>query len=182
MQVISLDCEANGLGGQAFAAAATLTDDHGEAAVWEARCPIPGQVDPWVAENVLPALAGMPETVDTYRDLTLSWRAWFTQVRAAWPDVIVIGHVVWPVEAAFLRDAHSDDLFAGPYPLLDVAPLLLAAGHDPTSVDSYLDRWGLPKPDGSPHHPLYDARAAETAFRHLMTAAQRARMAYRVES
>lgn len=188
MKVISLDCETNGLGGQAFAVAAVLTDDNGrEVDTWEARCPIAGPVDEWVTENVLPALDDMPETVDSYEGLLAGWRVWFAgrhrgrgyeaaAAKAARHEAVVIGHVVWPVEAKFLRDAHADDLFTGPFPLLDVAPLLLAAGHDPTSVDTYLDRHGLPKPDGSPHHPLYDARAAVTAFRHLMAGFQRARM------
>jgi hypothetical protein len=121
----------------------------------------------------------------------VGWREWFTgahrgrvgyeaaAARAARHDANVIGHVVWPVEAQLLRGAHVKDLFAGPYPLLDVAPLLLAAGHVPTSVDAYLEANGLPRPAGSPHHPLYDARAAETAFRHLMIGLQWAPTAHR---
>lgn len=168
MKIISLDCETNGLGGLAFAVAAVLTDKLGQAAIWTGRSPISGEVDGWVAANVLPAITDMSENLADYDALVKGWRAWYGQVRAAWPDVLVIGHVVWPVEARFLWDAHQDEPFSGPYPLLDVAPLLLAAGHDPTSVDGYLDANGLPKPLGSPHHPLYDARAAEIAFRHLM--------------
>lgn len=168
MKVISLDCETNGLGGLAFAAAAVLTDDVGQAAVWTGRCPIVGEVDEWVARNVLPAITDMPETVAAYEDLLTGWRDWYAQVRAAWPDVRVIGHVVWPVEARFLWDAHQGDLFAAPYPLLDVAGALDHAGCDPTSVDKYLDAHDLPRPPGSPHHPLYDACATVTAYRHLM--------------
>jgi hypothetical protein len=168
VNILSLDCETNGLGGQAFAAAATLTDDTGhEIDTWQARCPIDGNIDPWVADNVLSALNGMPETLASYSELLDWWRITYAHTRSRFPDVLVVGHVIWPVEARFLRDAHDADLFAGPYPLLDVAPLLLAGGHDPTSVDGYLDACGLPKPEGSPHHPLYDARAATTAFRHL---------------
>jgi hypothetical protein len=166
VKVISLDCESNGLGGRVFAAAATLTDDGGrDLDVWQARCPIDGPVNEWVAVNVLPALAGMPETVHHYDGMLGDWRRWYAPLR---DEATVVGHVVWPVETTFLRNAHAADLFAGPYPLLDVAPLLLAAGHDPTSVDAYLGAHGLPRPEGSPHHPLYDARAAEAAFRHLI--------------
>jgi len=110
----------------------------------------------------------MPETAKDYRGLQLAWLSFFDDVRDRFPDALVIGHVVWPVEARFLADAHVADLFTGPYPLLDVAPLLLAADQDPTSIDSYLAAHELPIPDGSPHHPLYDARAAATAFRHLI--------------
>lgn len=174
MRVISLDCETNGLGGQAFAAAAVLTDDDGrEVGRWEARCPIAGPVNDWVAANVLPAIEGLPETHGSYGDLLAAWRDWYGERR---DGTAVIGHVVWPVEAKFLRDAHADDLFAGPYPLIDVAPMLLLAGLDPTSVDGCLDRWGLGKPDGSPHHPLYDARAAATAFYAVGKWVRRSRM------
>jgi hypothetical protein len=168
VKVISLDCESNGLGGQVFAAAATLTDDGREVGRWTARCPIDGAVDPWVAANVLPALRGMPESQPCYDGLLYGWESRWRRWKGLHPDAVMIVHVAWPVEARFLRDAHADDLFAGPYPIIDVAPLLLAAGHDPRSVDAYLDAHGLAKPDGSPHHPLYDARAAEAAFRHLM--------------
>lgn len=169
MRVISLDCETNGLGGQAFAVAATLTDDNGnEVSTWVARCPINGPVNDWVAANVLPAIDDLPETCGSYGDLLAGWRDWYGERR---DGATVIGHVVWPVEAKFLRDAHADDLFTGPYPLIDVASMLLMAGQDPTSVDSYLERNGLPKPDGSPHHPLYDVRAAATVFHALRSAA-----------
>jgi len=165
MKVISLDCESNGLGGKAFAVAAILTDESGEVDRWVARSPITGPVDGWVAENVIPALADLDETCNGYNDLAIGWRDFFGQHREA---ATVIAHIPWPVEARFLRYAHEADLFAGPYPLIDVAPLLLAAAHDPTSVDTFLSAHNLPKPTGSPHHPLYDAQAAETAFRHLM--------------
>jgi len=166
MKIISLDCESNGLGGLAFAAAAVLTDPTGgEVETWTVRCPISGPVDPWVAANVLPALGDLGETHHAYDDMLDAWWTWYAGRREG---AVVVTHVPWPVEARFLLGAHHGDLFAGPYPLLDVAPLLLAAGHDPTSVDGYLDAVGLPKPPGSPHHPLYDARAAERAFRHLI--------------
>jgi hypothetical protein len=168
MNVISLDCESNGLGGRAFAAAAVLTDESGELDRWEDRCPIDGPVDSWVSANVLPALAGMPETSAGYGDLLHGWRGFYSYARAQLPHVLVVVHVLWPVEARFLLDAHADQPGAGPYPIDDVAGYLRAAGRDPTSVDRYLAAHGLPKPEGSPHHPLYDARAAERAFRHLM--------------
>lgn len=168
MKVISLDCESNGLGGQVFAAAAVFTDDDGRRLdVWQARCPIDGPINEWVAENVLPALTGMIANAVNYEDLLDRWCSRWRHWKTRHPEAVMTVHVAWPVETRFLLDAFADP-FAGPYPIHDVAPLLLAAGHDPTSVDAYLDTHGLPKPDGSPHHPLYDALATETAFRHLM--------------
>jgi hypothetical protein len=171
MKIISLDCESNGLGGRTFAAAAVFTDDDGrDLDVWAARCPIDQPVNEWVATHVLPPLASMTTNAIDYGDLLDRWTSRWRHWRTFYPDAMLVTHIPWPVEAGFLRDAHADDLFAGPYPVVDVAPLLLAAGHDPTSVDGYLAAHGLPAPDGSPHHPLYDARAAERAFRHLIDA------------
>jgi hypothetical protein len=172
VKVISLDCETNGLGGRAFCVAAILSDDSGELESWTARSPICGEVNGWVAEHVLPALTDVPEDHSNYWRLVVRWQEWYAKVREQHPDVLVLAHVAWPVETTFLRDAHAENLFAGPYPLIDVAPLLLAAGHDPTSVDNYLVAHGLPKPEGSPHHPLYDARATGRAFRHLVDRAR----------
>jgi hypothetical protein len=119
VKVISLDCETNGLGGTPFAVAAILTDDTGtEVEQLTMRCPIDGPVEPWVEENVLPALADMPINVRNYAGVLDVWLAWYRPLR---DDTTVIGHVVWPVETTFLRTAHSENLFDGPYPLIDVA-------------------------------------------------------------
>ncbi len=111
----------------------------------------------------------MPENAVDYDDLLNGWASRWRHWRRYHPDAVLVVHVLWPVEARFLLDAHADDPGAGPYPIHDVAALLRPAGHDPTSVDAYLAAHDLPRPDGSPHHPLYDARAAERAYRHLTT-------------
>jgi hypothetical protein len=76
----------------------------------------------------------------------------------------VVTHIPWPVEARFLWSAHQRTPFSGPYPLIDVASMLHGLGLDPTSVDGYLKVARIARPDGSPHHPLYDARAAGLAY------------------
>lgn len=167
--VISLDCEANGLHGMIFAAAATVYRNGVEVCHWQERCRLhPGNkpVDPWVAANVLPAIETMRVTVRYYDKILVRWREFY----GAYPEALVVAHVPWPVEARFLWDAHKAVPFSGPFPLLDVASMLAARGFDPTSVDGYLRDHGLPLPDGSPHHPLYDCRAAATAYFHLIGA------------
>lgn len=161
--IISLDCEANGLHGQAFAAAASVWVDGQEIETWEARCPIVGDVNPWVAENVLPAIADMPENAVDYQDLLARWRLIFPGSHLR-DDTLILAHIPWPVEARFLWDAHSAIPFSGPYPLLDVAAMLHAHALNPLSVDDFLTSSGIPLPPGSPHHPLYDARAAASAY------------------
>jgi hypothetical protein len=165
--IISLDCEANGLHGQIFAFAATIHEDGEEVLDWQARCPIFGPVDPWVAENVLPALANMPETGSHYSDLIGEWRSLY-EARDR-ESTLVIAHVAWPIEARFLWDAHSAMPFSGPFPLIDVASMLHQAGEDPTSVDDYLVKRSIPLPTGTAHHPLYDCRAAALAYFELAT-------------
>lgn len=160
--IISLDLEANGLHGQIFAAAVTCYEAGREVNHWWARCPIDGPVAPWVADHVLPALADMPVTVASYTHLLTEWRLVFDAHDRA--DTLVIAHIPWPIEARFLWDAHHADEFSGPYPLIDVASMLHQAGEDPRSVDDYLRARGIPLPAGTPHHPLYDCRAAAAVY------------------
>lgn len=168
-RVISIDAESNGLGGRAFAVALTLSDAQVELAHVVHRCPI-GELatDLWVTTNVLPALTDVPINLDTYgqllNEIELQIAAWGGR------GVPIIAHVAWPVEARLLLDVYSGDrIQGGPYPLIDVASMLLAKGHDPLTVDGYLNAQGVSAPEGSPHHPLYDARAAERCYRHLLT-------------
>lgn len=166
--VISLDCEANGLHGQVFAVAAAIYEDGRAAGAWQRRCPIGGSVDPWVAENVLPGLTDMPVLCGSYPGLLAAWLAFVGAYDLR--STLVVTHVPWPVEARFLWDAHGAEPFSGPYPLVDVASMLLAHREAPRSVDAYLDQMGIVRPVGSPHHPLYDARAAALAYFHLIGA------------
>lgn len=172
-EFISIDAECNGLAGQAFAVGLTLNDSSGELAHVVYRCPI-GEVkiDPWVQENVIPALE------DTYENCPGGYPQMLADVGetvAGWGgrDVPLIAHVAWPVEARLLLDVYSGErVWDGPYPLVDVASVLLAKGHNPLSVDNYLRGNGIPAPEGSPHHPLYDARAAARCLRHLLRGAR----------
>lgn len=162
--IVSLDLEANGLHGQLFALAATLHVFGREESTLTARCPIAFPVNPWVAENVLPALADMPEDCESAHTLGRIWATRYLVWRGDHPDLLVIAHVPWPVEARFLWEAHRSEPFSGPFPLIDVASMLHQAGEDPLSVDAYLTKYGIPLPDGTPHHPLYDCRAAARAY------------------
>lgn len=163
--VISLDCESNGLHGQIFAFAVAVYEDSREIdqQVW--RCPIVASVDPWVAENVIPAMVDIPEDVADYVALQAEWE----EIFEFYGKPQVITHVPWPVEARFLWDAHRDEPFSGPFPLIDVASMLLARDHDPTSTAGYLGWAGIDLPAGSPHDPLFDARSAALAYFELVS-------------
>ncbi|MGW4467492.1 hypothetical protein [Micromonospora sp. NPDC004704] len=168
-RLISLDAETNGLAGQAFAVAMILTDPTGELEHVVYRCPITKPVNGWVSLNVLPVIEDIEINCNDYAGLLYNLRDAYTR----WSEegTPLIAHVAWPVEARLLLDLlPGEDIWSGPYPLIDVASVLLAHGHNPLSVDDYLRAHNIPTPDGSPHHPLYDARAAERCLRHLLAA------------
>jgi len=171
--ICSVDAESNGLHGQPFAVAAVVVGDDGAEHGFIGRCPIAGPVDPWVAANVLPVLDSFPETFPSYESLLGGFRSFLLDEAF---EVPIVAHVGWPVEARLFADLYAvteegadpQDASVMPYPLHDVASMLWLAGEDPTSVDGYLAKHGLLVPPGSPHHPLYDARATERVARHLL--------------
>ncbi len=166
--LISIDAECNGLAGRAFAVALVRYGPAGEQDHAVLRCPIGEiQVDPWVRDNVLPAIADVQENMPDYPALLAEVAA--TIERWGGRQVPLVAHVAWPVEARLLLDVYSGRrVWEGPYPLIDVASVLLAKRHDPLTVDGYLTAHGLDLPPGSPHDPLYDARAAAACLRHLL--------------
>jgi hypothetical protein len=169
-KIFSFDAETNGLWGQPFAIGALVYDENGaEVARFVGRCPIEGNVNPWVAEHVIPEMADIPMTHESYNAL-LSDFAKFYLANKAEADVIV--HMGVPVEAGLLWDMHDRGLigdFDGPYPLIDLAGNLQQVGEDPTSVDSYIKKYELTVGEfsGGTHNPLYDAAVAAVVYRHL---------------
>lgn len=104
----------------------------------------------WVAANV-------PTMACDYRS-PRQVRAAFWDRWLAWKEAgaALVADCAWPVEAGFLAAAVRDDLPAreweGPYPLHDLAPMLLALGRDPLATHDRTED-ELPA-----HQPLNDAR------------------------
>lgn len=170
MKVFSFDAETNGLWGQAFAIAALVYDESGnEIARFIGRCPIEGEINSWVAENVLPTMQDIPVSHSSYDELLKAFADFYKSNKA---DASVIVHMGVPVESSLLKDMHSRGYIGdwdGPYPLIDIAGNLQQAGEDPTSVDSYATKFGLEVRDfGTTHNPLYDSEVAAVVFRHLL--------------
>jgi hypothetical protein len=170
--IIVVDTEAPNLDGPALAVAAVVYNDRTGRITrsWTSRCPTPNTCSPWVKKHVLPVIddpkTGVPVDADSYPAMCAAWRRFYARYRTTHA---VLTHVAHPLETGFLADAHhgrTQD--PGPYPLLDVATVLYHAGHDPRSVDAYLDtvREHLDI-EGTPHHPLYDARVTLAAWLHL---------------
>lgn len=170
-KIVSVDAETNGLWGQAFAIAAVTYVDGAMDSEFIGRCPIDGEVNPWVADNVLPQIKGIPEDYPSYASLVAAFARYYLDNKQ---DADVIAHIPFPVETRMFSDAHDMEFIGdwdAPFPLIDVASCLAQAGKDPTSVDKYIDdnkliiHGGcLP---GETHNPLYDARAAAVCYSHL---------------
>lgn len=169
-KVFSFDAETNGLWGEAFAIGAILySEDGAEIARFVGRCPIKGKTNEWVEENVLPQLTGLPVTHKDYDSLLADFSNFYLENKA---DADVIVHMGVPVEAKLLLDMRSSGLIGdwdGPYPLIDLAGMLLQVGEDPTSVDAYIEKYALQVGEfvGGTHNPLYDSAAAATVYFHL---------------
>lgn len=104
----------------------------------------------WVRENIPPLFQNRscPASVrDSF------WREW-EAAKTVYPGILMAGECVWPVETNFLSAcaAVAGCKWGGPYPLHEIASVLLAAGMDPLKTYERL-------PDELPrHHPLADAR------------------------
>ncbi len=103
----------------------------------------------WVSENV-PKLAYNCEGPRQVRQ-----RFWADWLRERAAGAVLVADCAWPVEARFLIACVDDSLatneWDGPYPLHDLASILLALGKDPlVAGDRLLDE--------PAHDPLGDAR------------------------
>lgn len=161
-----IDVESIGLHGEGFAVAWVIVDAHGQTygegllccATEQARGQEANRL--WVAENV-PLLTPTHPTPRMVRDAF--WQEWL-QCKALGGELVA--DCAWPVEANFLRQCVNDDLPArewqGPYPLHDLATLMLAKGQDPLATRERLPR-ELPA-----HHPLHDARQSARQWVELL--------------
>ena len=150
------DVESIGLHGEGFAVAWTVVNREGSRlaeccmACDPAMCSGTDESRLWVSENV-PALECTSPTPQHLRNTFWhDWRYWADQ------GAVLVADCAWPVEANFLSACVKLNLaereWQGPYPLHDLASVLLALGADALAVTERL-------PDELPaHHPLMDAR------------------------
>ncbi|HSX24263.1 MAG TPA: hypothetical protein VLE74_04135, partial [Candidatus Saccharimonadales bacterium] len=141
---------------------------------FSARCRVITQIDPWVKENVLPAIADMPVTHDTYVEMREAFWAWYLQAMLQ-ADYVVVSNG-YPVEYRFLLDCQEADLteryWQHPFPILDLTSLLLQVVHQSESkhkLSSTIKKAG----SYVQHHPLHDAKVtALMAFEAFRQAGQ----------
>ena len=150
------DVESIGLHGEGFAVAWAVVNRDGERLGEGCLSCDPSQCDGtdesrlWVAENVPPLEVTSPTKQHLRNTFWHEWRYWADQ------GAVLVADCAWPVEANFLSACvklnHAEREWQGPYPLHDLASVLLAVGADALAVTERL-------PDELPaHHPLMDAR------------------------
>lgn len=169
-KVFSFDAETDGLWGNAFAVAAILYEDGVETARFLSRLPDAVVKNSWVVENVLPTLANVLPTHETYEAMLADFADFYKANKAGAECICHMGYIV---EAHLLREMHRLELIGdwdAPYPLYDVSGNLQAAGEDPTSVDGYAKKHHLALADyGTTHNPLYDCEVAAKVYLHLQS-------------
>ena len=151
------DVESIGLHGEAFAVGGGVYLENGSAQ-WEFRIACNPSLAAgvqedrqWVSENIHPiqATASSPKAV---RDEF--WKLWVRAYREKASMAVECG---WPVEARFLCACIDDDekdvrRLESPYPVIEIASVMMAAGMDPMTLCDRLPS-ELPR-----HDPLADAR------------------------
>lgn len=153
------DVESIGLHGEAFAVAGGMYSATGEAirefAYHCNQAEAKGSPDDreWVIKNV----TTHPSSAEQSNPFLVRERFWdeWMHAKSAFKAIMFV-ECGWPVEAAFLQSCINDHVetrkWSGPYPMHEIASIMLAAGMDPTAT---YERKESEKPA---HEPLADAR------------------------
>ena len=175
-KILSFDLETNNLHGQPFAIGAVLIDGHGVVHdSFTARCPIKGEPDDWVKANVIPVIEDMAQTHGSYEDMREAFWRWYVPAEAT-SDYVLVSNG-YPVEYRFLidcQDANLDERYwQHPFPILDLASLLIAVGQEPGAYKNQLRKKVRKGASFVQHHPFDDAKlAALIAFEAFNVRAQ----------
>lgn len=167
-KLFSYDAETNGLWGPAFSIAAIVETADGQRREFIGRCPIEGDVNPWVKDNVLPEMTGIPENYPDYPSLLKGFcEFWLAEKK----DAKAIVHMGQPVEARLWIDAQRMGIIGdwdAPYCQVDLGSFPEIGD----SVDSYNAQHNISALAeafaGGTHNPLYDSEQALRAYKHYM--------------
>ena len=150
------DVEAIGLHGEGFAVGFVLVDREGNRQA-EGLVACPRETCSGTPDNhvrIAQMVAPITPTHAQPRDMrTAFWNQWLV-----WKErgAVLVADCCWPVESRFLAACVDDDPVArewqGPFPLHDLATLMLAQGLDPLATPDRRE-YELPA-----HNPLADAR------------------------
>jgi hypothetical protein len=151
------DVESIGLHGEGFAVGGGVYGDEGNAR-WEFCFCCPTDTAEGLMEDRKWVENNIPTMEITHRSpLPLRMAFWdqWEKAKEQYPNIIMAGECIWPVEANFLSRCIADDaqrLKTAPYPCHDISSIMLAAGMNPMKT---YDRTESEKPV---HNPLADAR------------------------
>jgi hypothetical protein len=155
VKIFSVDAETDGLYGKVWAIGAAVLDGDDVVHTFGSRLDSDVITNPWVRENVVPAVVGHIGRVESREDmLNAFWRFWLEHRQGT----EAVADFEAPVEAGLFRACVELNVDArewlGPYPLHELATALFVAGIDPD-----IDRRELCKnPSILPiHNPLGDA-------------------------
>lgn len=162
-KILSFDLETNNLHGEPFAIGAIVIDGHGVVHdSFTARCPIKEEVDPWVQINVLPVIKDMAQTHGSYEDMREAFWRWYLSAEEA-SDYVLVSNG-YPVEYRFLLDCQEANIeeryWQHPFPILDLASILIANGQESTAYKSELRKKVRKDQSFNQHHPFDDAKLA----------------------
>ena len=179
---LTFDVETWGLWGEAFAVGYVLTDDNGGSLLEGLHCcPLEdarwdfvtgreaSEKDAaWLRQNVLPHLPS-PDcfTTRAIRDkFTQVYREASKEATRRNETLFLAADVPFPCEVHFLAalrlDNPAENAKLMPYPLIDVASMLLCAGYHPVDTIMRLDR------EKPAHNPLNDARQSSRILHQLL--------------
>lgn len=158
--ILSIDVESNGLHGEAFAVGAVLMKLDGTILEeFLGRCPIKGELDPWVKERVLPAMTNVKEDYQDTKKLRAAFWKWYKPIKERTDYAIADNG--YPVEARFLIACQDDDLseryWDHPFPLLDPASMLMQIGIKPLAIRYEFVADRLNNQSVLQHNPRFDA-------------------------
>lgn len=159
-KILCFDLESNGLHGEVFAAAAVVMDSDGKVLdQFTGRTKIVGEVDNWVAKNVIPVIEDIMISHGSYKDLREAFWRWYLQAEPK-SDYVLVSNG-YPVEFRFLIKCQEENLgeryWQHPFPILDLFSLLIQAGID-TSEKARLKAKIAETISFKPHNPLDDAK------------------------
>lgn len=164
-KLVFVDAETDGLYGSFLTVGLAAMDMEGniiERAYYGIRRENLRVTDVWTRENVLPVLGDYEACENEDELLEKAWTFWMRYQQEAY----AVADVVSPVEARlFMQCVQKNETmrkWQAPFPLLDLASMLMAAGYDPLiDRNRLLGRTAA----SEKHNALYDALTAAEIWR-----------------
>ena len=156
-----IDAETDGLYGSFLTVGLVVTDDAGnmiEKAYYGIKKENMMISDVWTRENVFPVLGDYEACEDEAELLEKVWAFWMKYREEAY----AAADVMYPVESRLfmkcVMNNESERKYLGPFPMLDLSSLLMAAGYDPL-IDraELLDEDEKQMMENKTHNALNDA-------------------------